>query len=222
MCARRATPVIASDECYSEIYFNENAPPLGILEAAETLGRSDYRGLVAFTSLSKRSNVPGLRSGAVAGDATILKQFLRYRTYHGCAMSPVVQGASIAAWDDEAHVRDNRVLYRQKFDAVVPMLSSVMNAPAPEAGFYLWAGIPPEWRDDDEGFTRALLERTAVTVLPGRYLARDAHGHNPGTGRVRIALVATAAECVEAARRIVAFCGEGRSVASPEHVSASS
>jgi len=200
--------VIASDECYSEIYFDEATPPLGILGAARTLGRSDYRGLVAFTSLSKRSNVPGLRSGAVAGDASILKQFLRYRTYHGCAMSPAVQEASIAAWEDEAHVRDNRVLYREKFDALVPLLSPVLDAPRPEAGFYLWARVPAAWHRDDERFTRDLVERANVTVLPGRYLARDAHGSNPGAGHVRIALVAPLAECVEAARRIIACCGE--------------
>jgi N-succinyldiaminopimelate aminotransferase len=201
--------VIASDECYSEIYFDEATPPVGILEAARALGRTDYRRLVAFTSLSKRSNVPGLRSGAVAGDATILKPFLRYRTYHGCAMSPPVQEASIAAWDDEAHVRDNRALYRQKFAAVLPMLAPVLDAPKPEAAFYLWAGVPPAWNGDDERFARDLVARVNVTVLPGRYLARDAHGENPGAGRVRIALVATTAECVEAARRIIECCAQG-------------
>ncbi len=200
--------VIASDECYSEIYFDEGAPPPGILEAARALGRSNYHGLVAFTSLSKRSNVPGLRSGAVAGDAGILRQFLRYRTYHGCAMSPAVQEASIAAWNDEAHVGENRALYRDKFDAVVPMLAPVLDAPKPDAGFYLWARVPAAWKGDDERFARDLVERANVTVLPGRYLARDAHGDNPGAGHVRMALVATMSECVDAARRIVACCGE--------------
>lgn len=200
--------VIASDECYSEIYFDEAAPPLGILGAARALGRSDYRGLVAFTSLSKRSNVPGLRSGAVAGDASILKQFLRYRTYHGCAMSPVVQEASIVAWEDEAHVRENRSLYLAKFAALVPMLAPVLDVQMPEAGFYLWAGVPPSWSGDDERFARDLVERANVTVLPGRYLARDAHGSNPGAGRVRIALVATLEECLEASHRIIACCRE--------------
>ena len=211
--------VIASDECYSEIYFDET-PPLGALEAAQRLGREDYRRLVVFTSLSKRSNVPGLRSGAVAGDASILSQFLRYRTYHGCAMSPAVQQASIAAWRDEAHVRDNRLLYRSKFDTVVPMLAPVLDAPRPEAGFYLWASVPAAWDGDDEGFTRELMARANVLVLPGRYLARDAHGENPGAGRVRIALVATQEDCIEAARRIVECC-HSSTVSSSPHASAS-
>jgi N-succinyldiaminopimelate aminotransferase len=196
---------IASDECYSEIYFDEDAPPLGALEAAHQLGRDDYRRIVVFSSLSKRSNVPGLRSGAVAGDAAILKQFLRYRTYHGSAMSPAVQETSIAAWSDEAHVRDNRALYRQKFQTLVPMLGTVLAVQQPDAGFYLWAGVPPAWEGDDERFARDLVAGTNVTVLPGRYLARDAHGVNPGEGRVRIALVASVDECVEAAHRIVTF-----------------
>jgi N-succinyldiaminopimelate aminotransferase len=200
--------VIASDECYSEIYPDDERPPMGVLEAARVLGRSDYRGLVAFTSLSKRSNLPGLRSGAVAGDRSILERFLRYRTYHGCAMSPVAQEASIAAWADELHVDENRALYRDKFKTLLPLLTPALAASAPEGGFYLWARIPAAWGEDDERFSRALLERTNVTVLPGRYLARNAHGINPGTGRVRIALVAESAECVEAARRIVTFCEE--------------
>ncbi len=206
--ADRYNFVIASDECYSEIYAQEEAPPLGALEAAQRLGRSDYRGVVAFTSLSKRSNVPGLRSGAVAGDASILKQFLRYRTYHGCAMGPAVQQASIAAWEDEAHVRDNRASYRQKFGRLVPMLSRVLDAPLPDAGFYLWAGLPSSWNGQDERFVKELVARTNVSVLPGRYLARYAHGTNPGAGRVRIALVAPLDECVEAARRIIQCCEE--------------
>lgn len=197
--------VIASDECYSEIYFDEAKPPVGGLQAAQALGRTDYRNLVAFTSLSKRSNVPGMRSGAVAGDARVLAQFLRYRTYHGSAMSPSFQEASIAAWQDEAHVRENRRLYLEKFRALVPMLSPVMAVDWPEAGFYLWARVPDRWADDDEAFTRDLIAGTNVAVLPGSYLARTAHGVNPGKGRVRIALVATLDECVDAANRIQGF-----------------
>lgn len=191
--------VIASDECYSEIYFDEHHPPLGGLEAAARLGRDDFRRLVVFTSLSKRSNVPGLRSGAVAGDARVLRDFLRYRTYHGCAMNPAVQHASIAAWRDETHVRDNRALYRAKFDAVVPILRSTLDVAVPDAGFYLWAGVPG---GDDEAFARTLFREAHITVLPGQYLARDAHGSNPGRGRVRIALVPDLATCVDAAERI--------------------
>ncbi|GAA5160236.1 succinyldiaminopimelate transaminase [Viridibacterium curvum] len=194
--------VIAADECYSEIYFDEAAPPLGALQAAEQLGRKDFERLVVFHSLSKRSNVPGLRSGFVAGDAAILKKFLLYRTYHGCAMSQSVQLASIAAWNDEAHVLDNRRLYREKFDRLVPLLSPVLGISRPDAGFYLWARTP----DDDAAFARALYAATHVTVLPGQYLAREAHGLNPGAGFVRIALVAGVEECVEAANRIVDFC----------------
>jgi N-succinyldiaminopimelate aminotransferase len=193
--------VIASDECYSEIYFREEAP-LGGLEAATKLGRTDFKNLVAFTSLSKRSNVPGMRSGFVAGDANILKQFLLYRTYHGSAMSGMVQAASIAAWDDEAHVVANREQYRQKFAAITPLLEAVMDVRLPDAGFYLWAAVPG---GDDVAFARDLLAQYNVTVLPGSYLARDAQGFNPGAGRIRMALVAETAECLEAAQRIVAF-----------------
>lgn len=196
--------VIASDECYSEIYF-DGAPPLGGLQAAMQLGRHDLRRLVMLTSLSKRSNVPGLRSGFVAGDAAILQAFLRYRTYHGSAMSPVVQAASIAAWGDEAHVEDNRRLYRHKFDAVLPLLAPVMDVKLPDAAFYLWARVPPAWNGSDTDFARALLAQYNVTVLPGSYLAREVEGANPGQGRVRMALVAETAECVEAAQRIAAF-----------------
>jgi N-succinyldiaminopimelate aminotransferase len=194
---------IASDECYSEIYLDEGNPPLGALEAAHRLGRDGFRNLVVFTSLSKRSNAPGMRSGAVAGDATLLRQFRLYRTYHGSAMSPSFQHASIAAWSDEASVRDNRARYREKFSAVVPMLEPVLDVRAPDAGFYLWARVPG---DDDERFARELFETTHVTVLPGRYLAREAHGVNPGRGYVRMALVADVGSCVEGARRIVEFC----------------
>ena len=193
--------VIASDECYSEIYFREEAP-LGGLEAAAKLGRNDFKNLVAFTSLSKRSNVPGMRSGFVAGDANIIQQFLLYRTYHGSAMSGMVQAASMAAWNDEAHVVANRAQYRQKFAAVTPLLEAVMDVRLPDAGFYLWAAVPG---GDDVGFARDLLAQYNVTVLPGSYLAREAQGFNPGAGRIRMALVAETAECLEAARRIVAF-----------------
>ena len=193
--------VIASDECYSEIY--DERAPLGALEAAEQLGRDGFPRLVVFNSLSKRSNAPGLRAGAVAGDRQLLKQFLLYRTYHGCAMSLAVQHASMAAWNDEAHVTENRRLYRQKFDALVPLLRGVMHAPRPEAGFYLWARVPG---GDDEAFAKGLFAATHVTVLPGQYLARDAHGINPGRGYVRMALVPELSDCIEAAQRIVAFC----------------
>lgn len=194
--------VIAADECYSEIYFDEAHPPIGALQAAQQLGRSDFERVVVFSSLSKRSSVPGLRSGFVAGDAKILKQFLLYRTYHGCAMSLPVQAASIAAWNDEAHVIENRRLYREKFAAVQPILADVLEAPMPDAGFYLWVRTP----SDDTQFARDLLQHTNVTVLPGQYLARAARGVNPGQNRIRIALVAGLAECVEAAERIAAFC----------------
>lgn len=194
--------VIASDECYSEIY-SEQAP-LGALAAAEQLGRDGFPNLVVFNSLSKRSNAPGLRSGAVAGDARLLRQFLLYRTYHGCAMSVAVQHASLAAWSDESHVAENRRQYRKKFECLVPMLEPVLHAPAPEAGFYLWARVPG---GDDEAFARDLFAAANVTVLPGQYLARDAHGTNPGRGSVRMALVPELSDCIEAAKRIAAFCG---------------
>ena len=196
--------VIASDECYSEIYFQEEAP-LGGLEAAKKLGRHDFKNLVMFTSLSKRSNVPGLRSGFVAGDAALLKSFLLYRNYHGGAMSPVVQTASIAAWGDEDHVKENRRLYREKFAQVTPVLSRVLDVKLPDASFYLWAGIPPELGMDDAQFAKELYIHTGVTVLPGSYLAREAHGFNPGAQRIRMALVAETAECLEAAQRIARF-----------------
>ena len=195
--------VIASDECYSEIY--DERAPLGALEAAQRLGRDGFPRLVVFNSLSKRSNAPGLRAGAVAGDRQLLKQFLLYRTYHGCAMSLAVQYASMAAWGDEAHVAENRRQYREKFDCLVPMLQPAMHAPRPDAGFYLWARVPG---GDDETFTRELFAAKNVTVLPGQYLARDAHGTNPGRGYVRMALVPELADCLEAANRLIAFCRE--------------
>ena len=200
--------VIASDECYSEIWFGREAP-LGSLQAARALGRDDFRNLVAFTSLSKRSNVPGLRSGFVAGDATLLKAFLLYRTYHGSAMGPVVQRASIAAWNDETHVVANRALYRAKFEQVTPLLAQVLDVALPDAAFYLWAGIPGG--GDEIAWARGLLAQYNVNVLPGRLLARDMPGPNlarpanPGQGRIRMALVAPLAECLEAARRIVSY-----------------
>ncbi len=201
--------VIASDECYSEIFFRDEAP-LGGLQAAWLLGRTDFRRLVILTSLSKRSNVPGLRSGFVAGDADILKKFLLYRTYHGGAMSPVVQAASRAAWDDEDHVQTNRQLYRDKFAQVTPLLQSVMDVNLPDAGFYLWAAVPSVFEGSDTEFSRQLLAQYNVVVLPGSYLGRPAQGpdgrpFNPGSGRVRMALVADVQECLQAAQRIVQF-----------------
>lgn len=193
--------IIASDECYSEIYFDEARPPLGSLQAARQLGRQGYPRLVMFSSLSKRSNVPGMRSGFVAGDAAVLKKFLLYRTYQGCAMGPAVQAASVAAWKDEDHVAENRRLYREKFAAALEILRPVLDVEMPDAAFYLW----PETPLPDPEFARRLHQEQAVSVLPGSYLAREAEGVNPGANRVRIALVSSHAECVEAARRIRAF-----------------
>ena len=195
---------IASDECYGEIYFRDE-PPLGGLEAAARLGRADFPRLVAFTSLSKRSNVPGLRSGFVMGNAALLKAFALYRTYHGSAMSPVVQTASILAWGDEQHVVDNRAQYRAKFAEVTPILAQVLDVQLPDASFYLWARVPDALGLSDTEFARELLALYNVTVLPGSYLARDVNGANPGAQRIRMALVADTAECAEAARRIAAF-----------------
>jgi len=200
--------VIAADECYSEIYHG-SAAPLGALEAAHQLGRSGgetpYANLIVFSSLSKRSNVPGMRSGFVAGDPAVIKKFLLYRTYCGGAMSPPVQAASIAAWNDEVHVQDNRNKYREKFMLVTPMLKKVMDVELPDAGFYLWADVRRTGLTDTE-FARRLYAEYNVTVLPGSYLARDAHGINPGQNRIRMALVAEVDEGVEAAQRIVQFC----------------
>jgi len=194
--------IIASDECYSEIYCDEARPPLGALDAANRLGRAGFPRLVMFSSLSKRSNAPGMRSGFVAGDAGLLKQFLLYRTYHGSAMSHAVQHASIAAWNDEAHVRDNRRLYAAKFSTALPLLEKTsLKARQPDGGFYLWIETPIE----DGDFSRRLHEQYNVLVLPGSFLAREAHGTNPGKNHVRIALVAPFEECVEALGRIVEF-----------------
>jgi len=196
--------VIASDECYSEIYFDEANPPIGGLQAAKLLGRSNER-LVMFSSLSKRSNVPGMRSGFVAGDAAILKKYLLFRTYQGCAMSPPVQTASIAAWSDEAHVLDNRNQYREKFAACTPLISEVLGTGMPDASFYLWAKVDKLARVTDTEFARGLLEHYNVVVLPGSFLAREVRGVNPGANFVRIALVASLDECLEAASRIRQF-----------------
>ena len=202
--AERHGFVIASDECYSEIYFQEGQAPLGALTAARQLGR-DFSNLVVFNSLSKRSNVPGLRSGFVAGDTDLIRQFLLYRTYHGSAMGPAVQAASAAAWRDEDHVIDNRRQYREKFAAVMPILKDSLVFDAPDAAFYLWAGVP---QGDDIAFARDLYREKHVTVLPGSYLAREVHGVNPGRGYIRIALVDGLEPCVEAARRIADFVNE--------------
>jgi len=196
--AERHDFLIASDECYSEIYFDEDRPPPGLLQVAHDLGIPDYRRCLVFHSLSKRSNLPGLRSGFVAGDGQVLEQYFTYRTYQGCALPPPTQAASIRAWDDESHVRTNRDLYRAKFDAVLAILQPVLKVDKPEAGFYLW----PELPQDDEVFTRELYARENVLVLPGSYLSRHAQGENPGCNRVRLALVAGLEECVEAAKRI--------------------
>jgi N-succinyldiaminopimelate aminotransferase len=201
--------VIASDECYSEIYFRDE-PPLGGLEAARRLGRDGFPRLISLTSLSKRSNVPGMRSGFVAGDAAVIKQFLLYRTYHGSAMSLTIQRASIAAWNDEAHVVANRNLYREKFARVAPLLAEALDVQLPDAGFYLWAAVPGQGAGqagvgDDVAFALGLLSQYNVAVLPGSLLARPAHGINPGAGRIRLALVAGIDECVEAAQRIVTY-----------------
>lgn len=192
--------VIVSDECYSEIYFGEQAP-LGSLEAATALGRTDFPRLVCCTSLSKRSNAPGMRSGFMAGDASILEPFLLYRTYHGCALSPPIQAASTAAWSDEEHVRENRAKYRDKFERITPLVQSALETQLPDAAFYLWVKTPIS----DEEFAQRLYAEYNVAVLPGSYLARHAHGINPGTNYIRVALVAELDACLEGARRMVEF-----------------
>lgn len=193
--------VIASDECYSEIYLDNARPPLGAMEAAQQLGYQGYPRLISLSSLSKRSNVPGMRSGFAAGDASILKQFALYRTYHGSAMSPTVQAASEAAWQDEAHVIENRRLYREKFAAFHAIVNPVLPLTLPEAAFYFWIRTPIA----DTEFTQRLLQQENVAVLPGSFLAREAHGINPGTNFVRVALVSALSECIEAANRIKRF-----------------
>lgn len=193
--------IIAADECYADIYFDEAAPPPGLLQACIAHGRPGFDRCITFHSLSKRSSVPGLRSGFVAGDPKLLNTFLLYRTYHGCAMPVHVQTASAAAWNEDAHARANRSLYREKFDAILPVLSKVMAVDRPDAAFYLW----PDVDGDDESFVRDLFARKNVLALPGTYLARRADGVNPGSGRIRISLVAALAECVEAAGRIRDF-----------------
>jgi N-succinyldiaminopimelate aminotransferase len=197
--AHRHDFLIAADECYSEIYLDESNPPEGLLQASAAGGRADFSRCVIFHSLSKRSNLPGLRSGFVAGDARVLAQYYNYRTYQGCALPNYVQHASMAAWRDEAHVRDNREAYRSKFAAVTPILGEVLDLLTPEGGFYHWVQVPG---GDDETFARDLFAARNITVLPGSYLARDAHGTNPGRGHVRIAWVAPAADCEAAARHI--------------------
>ena len=203
--------IIAADECYSEVYFDEARPPLGSLAAAKALGRDKYQRLVSFGSLSKRSNVPGLRSGYVAGDATLVKAFLLYRTYHGSAMSPAVVAASLAAWRDEAHVRANRAEYARKFAVLAPRVASVCAVKAPDAAFYLWTPV----EGDDAAFAKALYAEQALTVLPGSYLGRDAHGTNPGRGYVRVALVSEFDECEEAIERLVRFARARARLPSP-------
>jgi len=199
--AERHDFIIAADECYSEIYFDETRPPVGLLQAAAAAGNPEFRRCVVFHSLSKRSNLPGLRSGFVAGDAEVLSRFLRYRTYHGCALPPHHQAASIAAWGDETHVAENRRQYRERFDAVLDILTPVLDVQRPAAGFYLWAPTPIP----DTDFARGLFAAENVTVLPGSFLSRKTAGGNPGAGRVRMALVAERDECIEAARRIRRF-----------------
>tara|TARA_R110002167_G_scaffold70821_5_gene199935 strand:+ start:222 stop:1418 length:1197 start_codon:yes stop_codon:yes gene_type:complete len=194
--------VIAADECYSEIYFDENQPPAGLLQACSELGRDDFKRCLVFHSLSKRSNLPGLRSGFVAGDAQLMSKFLLYRTYQGCAMPIYSQLASIEAWNDEAHVLENRNQYRAKFDAVLQRLEGVLPLSRPDAGFYLWAATPI----DETLFARELFAQQHITVLPGSFLSRPSEGIDPGKQRIRMALVAELEQCIEAAERIVRFC----------------
>ncbi|MCV6623972.1 MAG: succinyldiaminopimelate transaminase [Cellvibrionaceae bacterium] len=193
--------IIASDECYSELYFDEQNPPPGLLQACSEMGRNDYKRCVVFHSLSKRSNLPGLRSGFVAGDAEVMAQFLRYRTYHGCAMALPSQIASIAAWNDEEHVLLNRKAYQEKFSAVLEILDGKLDVKKPDAGFYLW----PNVQGCDRDFAQRLFAEQHITVLPGQFLARDSQGINPGSGYIRMALVAPLDECIVAAERIVDF-----------------
>ena len=198
--------ILAADECYSELYPDEGAPPPGLLQVAAEMGRTDFKRCVVFHSLSKRSNAPGLRSGFVAGDAEVLAKFFQYRTYHGCAMPPAHQAASVAAWNDEAHVRANRDTYREKFQRVLAILDGSLEVAPPDAGFYLWARVPgPATRGSDTEFARDLFAHCNITVLPGSYLSRESDGINPGDGFIRMALVAPIEECAEAAERIRNF-----------------
>lgn len=199
--AERHDFVIAADECYADLYRDEDHPPASLLQAALASGRDAFQRCVVFHSLSKRSSVPGLRSGFVAGDPALIKPYLLYRTYHGCAMPVPTQLASIAAWSDDAHAAANRALYREKFARVVPVLQPLLDVVEPDGGFYLW----PDVQRDDEAFTRELFAAHNVTILPGSYLARDTAAGNPGKRRVRISLVATVEECVSAAQRIRTF-----------------
>ena len=199
--------VIAADECYSEIYLQEAQPPVGLLEACSLHGRDDYARCLVLHSLSKRSNLPGLRSGFIAGDARLVERFGAFRTYHGCGMPVHVQHASILAWSDEAHVAANRAEYRAKFDAVLPLLQEALDVPRPEAGFFLWPAVPDAWSGDDEAFARDLYAATNVLTLPGRYLSRPSPAGDPGVGRLRLALVAPLEDCVEAAIRMRTFIG---------------
>lgn len=203
--AERHDFIIASDECYSEIYFDDARPPASMLQAAQAMGNAGFKRCVVFHSLSKRSNLPGLRSGFVAGDAGVLQQFLLYRTYHGCALPLQTQAASIAAWGDEQHVQENRALYRQKFARVLEVLTPHLPVSAPEAGFYLWTQIPQQLGMDDTEFARVLYAAQNLIVLPGQYLSRPANGINPGSNWIRMALVATPSECEQAAQRICQF-----------------
>jgi len=204
--AERHDFIVAADECYTEIYLDEHSPPPGLLQAALAAGHDTFQRCVVFHSLSKRSSVPGLRSGFVAGDPNLMARFLLYRTYHGSAMGVPTQLASIAAWDDDAHAAANRQLYQEKFTRVMPVLSPVLQVERPAGAFYLW----PDVRGDDEQFTRELLAAQNITVLPGSYLARTSAAGNPGAGRVRISLVPGVEECVEAAERIRKFVQEKR------------
>lgn len=199
--AERFDFVIASDECYADLYDDEASPPPSLLTAAAAAGNTDFRRCMTFHSLSKRSSLPGLRSGLVAGDAALIQPFLLYRTYHGCAMPVPTQKASIAAWGDDAHVAANRALYREKYDRVLPILAPVIEAARPAGGFYLWLPVG----GDDAAFTADLFARQHITVVPGSYLARASGGINPGAGHVRLSLVATVEECVQAAHRLRDF-----------------
>jgi N-succinyldiaminopimelate aminotransferase len=199
--AERYDFVIAADECYADLYLDEARPSPSLLRAAADSGNCGFRRCMVFQSLSKRSSLPGLRSGLVAGEAALIERFLLYRTYHGCAMALPVQLASLAAWSDDAHVSANRQLYQRKFDQVLSILQPVLPVRRPDGAFYLWPAIG----DDDAGFTRDLYQRTHLTVLPGSFMAREAHGDNPGRGRVRISLVPDLAQCIEAAQRLREF-----------------